>query len=210
MPQQKASESIDDFKKRVFQRTWLWLRKKPLWAKILVAILAFAFIVLFSRMNLLGEPLYRLSTFIIPLQNPALFLTMDYSISDTYGIRTGKKNDLCHSGDYINLSFIPSDDCWSTLFCLDSKGIHPLFDNSLEPQLLKGGKSILIKFNLDTILGNEIYYAVATRKNFSFEKKIIPNLGKSTIGIKGPDWGNYRLNLPKGFIQEYFSFKHEK
>jgi hypothetical protein len=210
MHKQKTPKSIPEIKKRIFQSAWIWLCKQSIWLKILIAILIIFFLLVISRMNFIGEPWYRISGLIIPLQKPALFLNMDYTITDAHGTRAGKKNDLCHNGDYIDLSVSSSDECWLTLFCLDSKGIHPLFNNSLEPKLIRGEKFIQIKFNLDTTIGNEVYYAIAARKNFSFEKIVKPNLGKVNTGGKGPDFGNYRLNLSRGFVSEYFGFKHEK
>jgi hypothetical protein len=209
MPKQKAPESMEDVEKRVFRRAWLWLRRQPLWIKILLAILAGAYFIAFSRMDLIGETFYRLSTFIIPLQKPALFLTLDYSVQGAQGSRIGKKNDVCHNGDYISLCVIPSDSCWLTLFCIDSKGIHPLFNSGLEPQMIRGEKPLFVKFNLDTTIGNDVYCAIAARKNYSFEKTIKPNLDKSNAGVKGPDFGDFRLNIPRGFFYEYFGFRHE-
>jgi hypothetical protein len=211
MSKQKAPESIDEIKHRIFRYGWALLDKQPRYLKMVWTLFAIVLFIIAARMSFLGEPLHYLSTYIIPSPPVLLSLSLDYTIQGTDGeSRSGKRNDICHSGDIIFLTIKPEIDCWLMLFCIDSKGIHQIPNIPLEFQRVKAAMPINTSFYLDTTIGNEVYYALAARKYFNFIKTIQPFLFKSNASIKGPDPGPYSLNLPRGIVCDYINFRHEK
>ena len=186
-------------------------RKRPagLWWAIIAAIAALLFIYFLaaSRLVFHGNP----SADAVSSQNAALSISIDYAVQGASGIRLGKKNDVCHSGDFIKFSVVSSDNCWLTVFRRDVTGIHPISKNGvLEPRSVVGEKPDITDFTLDTAIGGEIYYAVASRKNFNFETAVRPRLPGKVSGGGRPDSGDNRLTLPEEFAYDYIYVRHEK
>ncbi len=150
---------------------------------------------------------------IVPLQ-------MDYQIESSAagGIRNGKLNDVCRSGDIIHLSVNSAPNCYVMVFCIDSMMIPlPVFPRGeLEPVFFAGGKIPVPPFLLNEVTGTEIYYAVASKKKFSF-RELTPYLDTALSKIeklsrnplsKGPTVAPFELRLPVKFTYDYIYFRH--
>lgn len=112
------------------------------------------------------------------------------------------------SGSQITLKAVLGAPAWLTVFCMDRKGVHPLFRNKLEPSNVVAG-SYILDFKLDDTQGREIYFAIAGETVFSFEEDIAPTLEQSfTNGSKGPVGKVASLPLPDHLNQVFIGFNH--
>ncbi len=209
-------ESIEDVKKYLFKRIWLWTTYKPIWIKIAFGIGAVVIIIAFARLDIFGEPYSRYSKSLIPWRlpfDPALPLIpleITYDIEDSMGIRPGTLGDNASTGDRIILTFKAGTKCWATVFCVDSKGIHPIFRGNLSPTLIDQNKSYSLKFKLDSTTGHEVYYVIAAHEKFDFDQDIKPHL-KTVFPAgysKGPVISKYKIKLPDRFVHDLVYFEH--
>ncbi len=213
----RIPESIEDVKKQVFRGIWIWISKKSLGLKIVFCVLFVIILFSLSRINIFGEPYYGYSKLIFPVNitgvdpvHSVIPLSLSYEIQGHMGRRTGKLGDVCYDEDYIYLYFAAGKNCWVSVFCVDSKGIHPVFRKELSPNYVEKDETYTIDFELDETIGTEIYYAIAAYEKFSFEEDIKPYLDQvfSQGNSKGPAFSRYELKLPKMFTQKLIYFKH--
>jgi len=164
-----------------------------------------------------GEPYYRYAKLIFPAKltgidpaNPVIALSFGYEIEDDMGRRTGKLGEAVYSGDRIYLLVEAESNCWLSLFCVDAKGIHPVFREKFEPSFIEKGKPYRLDFSLDETVGNEVYYAILAHQAFSFEADIRPNLQRvfPEGNSKGPKCSKFRLELPEQYTQKLIFFYH--
>lgn len=142
------------------------------------------------------------------LNQPRIQLNFNFSVNGIQGI-LGK---TYFSGDNVSLEIKTNLDCYITLFCLDKKGIHGLFNNQLKPSLIRGGdEGETITFQLDDTMGNEAYFAIASHTFFDFDSEIKPKLLKilSEVGDKGPDFTKWIDLDNHKFFQKSIYFKHK-
>ena len=169
-----------------------------------------------ARLSFFGEPYDRYAKLILPAKIPrfdpdipVIALSFRYDIEDNMGRRTGKLGEAVYSGDRIYLSVKAGSNCWLSVFGVDAKGVHPVFREKFEPSFIEKGEHSL-DFSLDEAVGNEVYYAIAASKAFSFEEDIQPNLQRvfPEGNSKGPKFSEFRLELPEQYTQNLIYFYH--
>ncbi len=211
-------ESLNDLKKIMFKRTWVWIRNKTLLNKVFIILFILFTLIICARINLLGHRYYILTKRLfnvhisgIDLEEPVISLYLNYHINDDMGKRIGRLGDITYSGDEISLSIKANRDCWVCIICLDEKGIYPIFHNQYDPSFVEGGILYEFKFNLDETVGIEIYYAIAAKDRFSYVLDIEPKI-KSIFPegqSKGPRFSEYMLDLSDKYTQRHIFFYHE-
>lgn len=213
----KPPESVDDVRKIAFRKTWKWFSKQSIGIKILFVILLILILLVIARLNFFGEPYYSYSRLIIPIEVPGVDpertivpLSLHFEIEDRMGRRTGKLGDNYYSGDHIYLSFNTGSPSWVTVFCVDSKGIQPVFRQKFSPSKVERDKTYTLEFELDDTLGREFYYAIAASKKFDFEREIRVQLKEifPEGNSKGPLFSEYSLELGSEFTQKLIHFNH--
>lgn len=171
-----------------------------------------------ARLGYGGEKSYHYSKLLIPCHitfidgdRVAVPLIFSFTVEDDMGKRNGKLGATYYSGDRIDLSFSVGVASWLTVFCVDSKGIHKVFPKtSFDPLKVEKGHPYATSFSLDETVGTEIYYAIASDRQFNFQKDIEPKLKTlfPTGSAKGPVFSAYALKLSDDFTQQFIYFNH--
>ena len=214
----KPPESLDEAIKRFFARVWILVTGGPFWRRILTALFIVVVILALARIRMLGDPAYRYAMALFPFQiamvdeaEAAIPLAFSYEGASAMGIRrAGKLGETFQTGDTLYLSFSVGVPCWVTVFCIDGKGIQPVFGEGLNPVKVEKGVPYSVDFTLNDTLGTEIYYAVARGKKFAFEQDIKPHLSQRfpKLNSKGPAISQYDLKLPSDYRKKWIYFEH--
>jgi hypothetical protein len=155
------------------------------------------------------------------MHRKALPLLFEYAIEDSGGgpSRPGMPGDTCRTGDAVRLSISTGEDCMLMVFGIDSMMIpQPVFpDAFLVPRFFSAGTMSLPLYLYGDIAGTEFYYAVASRRNFTF-KDIVPYLDTTLSRIEAavlsgeaetPALSDVSLRLPPGkFSTGCIWFRH--
>lgn len=214
----RTPESLEEAKKRVFARIWTRFVEGSLWVKLSLGLLAAIIVLVLARSHFLGDLGYRFSKVLFPFQISVVDeelaiipLTFNYQVADAHmGKRDGKLGETLRTGDHLFLTFKVGIACWVNVFCIDEKGVQSVFGQGLNPHWVEKGEPYTLDFKLNDTLGREVYYAVANRNRFSFEKDIKPFLTHRfpNLNSKGPAISEFDIELPSNFRKKWFFFEH--
>ncbi|MDO5970073.1 hypothetical protein Q4Q35_09655 [Flavivirga aquimarina] len=187
--------------------------------KVLLLSLLLLLIIFISRVGFLGDRAYKISkrvfNFYIPIidQNlPDILISFRFEVENELGRNKGSNGKTYFSGDKMILSINSNIQCWMSIFCVDLKGIHGVYNNSTSSGLFfPKENSHEIEFNLDDTVGPEIYIVVASHSEFNFEKDIKPKVQTllQDQNPKGPTLYKYWLDLDNEYYQSAIYFHHK-
>jgi hypothetical protein len=211
-------DSVEGIKRAYEKQAVRWFWRQGIMVRILVAIVIFMMLFFAARFDLLGQKLFENSRRIIPMHIPvidpsirAIPLLFTYEIEDVSGNRrTGKINDQCCTGDKITISFKAGSDCNALILGVDSKNVYSIFGEHFTAQgIMKNETYTTNTFTLDTTIGAEAYYLIASAENPDFIRDIEPEIKriKSPAG-KGALFSDFNLKLRHGMYYKYVSFIH--
>jgi hypothetical protein len=209
--------SLGDLKDLAFQASWGWLRRRSRTGKTAAGSVAVLALLAAARLGFVGDTALEVVRTAVPVRVPGIdppdvtvTLTLSYEVEDHLGRRAGRIGDACCSGSHIFIRVQASDPVWLSVFGVDAKGIHPIFGNGLDPRYVEEQQAYVRDFWLDETLGQEIYYAVARKRKFSFERDIEPRLATvfPTGSSKGPLPSRLDVGLPVDYAQRSVYFTH--
>ncbi len=214
----KTPESLDDVKKRLFARAWSGMARGSLKLRVSIGLLILLILLGLARCHFFGDLGYRYAKALLPFSIPVVDeaqavipLLLQYQVADAYtGRRNGKLGETLRTGDHVFVSFKVGRPCWVTVFCIDSKGVQPVFGEGLDPLKVEKSEFYTLDFKLNDTLGPEIYYAVAKTDKFRFKKHVEPYLKRRfpKLTSKGPARSQFDLELPPQYQKKWFFFEH--
>lgn len=209
-------DSFDAVKKHLFKWCYVWFFRQRIAVRIVFVVLLLFLGVIAARLDFLGNKLYTCSKLVIPVHisqidcdEATIPIIFTYSIEDSTGIRNGKCDDRCHTGDKIHLNVKVGTDCWISVTGIDSKAIYPVFNKEFGPHKIMGNQEYPISFSLDSTSGKEGYYLIAGKNKYDYKKDIEPQFDAVRNSIsKGPALSTFDLQLSKGLTYQYIYFNH--
>ncbi|MEA3291120.1 MAG: hypothetical protein U9Q71_02245 [Pseudomonadota bacterium] len=210
MAEKKTPGSLSEVSNYLFQTVWNWVSRKSMAVKFGAVAFVLVGLVLLARFNIFGDPYLQYAKILLPANIPYVDPEPIVIPWETSFLLEGRKLEAgatCYAGDRIRVGFTIGAPAWVTVFDVDAKGPHPVFQNKLDPSHVKSDRPYTLTFPLDDTVGDEIFYVIASETQFSFKEDIEPHLMKKTMEyarVKGPRKSEYTLDLdPEMFLQDY-------
>lgn len=208
---------------------WAWMCNMPMWYKVVFPSCIIVLIFFVEKSYFFQQKIYKFNENIFKVNASSsnsnikgnsitdqnnyeiVPLTFTYDIEDEKGKRRGKLGDLCMSGNKIHISVKAGIDSWVTIIGIDAKRQpFPIFAKNFAPTSFNANNKYQRIFRLDDTVGNEIYYAIASSEQFSFNKEIKPLLDEMILNATANEtmFFDYDLKMPDKFSLEFFYFSH--
>jgi hypothetical protein len=212
--------SVASLKEHLFAKFFRWFFSLSPTCKLTVIVVFVFLFVLAARAGFFGETVHSLARralpFTIPIvdgEPPDILLDFTFEVDDGTAPTTAKVGGTYRSGDRVYLSVNSNVECWLSVFCVDSKGVYGVYNQSCQPGLFEPqDKAHVMTFVLDDTIGPEVYFAVVSHRRFNFAKQIEPKLRDlfPEMKAKGPVFSRYRLDLGAGYYQAVVYFDHRE
>lgn len=188
--------------------------------KIIISCTFIVILFFCCRLNFFSEKLYDISNVVVPIKIPLIdskdFLIpilLSYEIENQYGTKeAGKLGGCYHSGDNVTFSLQVGIDCYASFIGFDSNRLFNWKENSdsIEKTYhLLSGNIYNVHFPLDSTIGTEVYYIIASNYKIDYRKFIQPEIKRiRELQTKGPATSRFEISLKKGFNYRYIYFNH--
>ncbi len=199
-----------------------WYKARPLWLQISIGIIIMSVLLVLARAGVLGDPSQRFARLITPkyiawLDDPRETIRIDFTfdVESEHGRKSGNIGGTYYTGNHIYLLFETNVPCYLLVFNMDAKGINLLYPplNASKPERFVPGDSPIEMgpFQLDEITGTEVFYLVASYREFEYKKDIasaVNEIREKLSQAKGVDlFGT--LNLADDIHQKSIYFQHK-